>query len=158
MLFNPFGRTGFKRVTGGCVHTDQPAAGINITLDTMPNSAFWDLWSETEVGITPWTHRPLAVMLLPLAYIADSEGNPVPWNESRFVDEEFTSILQEAQGTLDVEARRALYADLQRIQQERGAVLVSYFMNAWEASSQSVHGISAHPTGYRLYREVWVDA
>lgn len=140
------------------VQEDAKAAGINITLDTMPNSAFWDLWVETAVGITPWTHRPLAVMLLPLAYIADAEGNPVPWNESRFIDEEFTSILQVAQGTFDVEARRALYADLQRIQAERGAVLISYFMNTWEATNKNVHGIEGHPTNYRLFREVWVDA
>jgi peptide/nickel transport system substrate-binding protein len=46
---------------------DAKAAGVNVTLNTMPNSAFWDLWVETAVGITPWTHRPLAVMLLPLA-------------------------------------------------------------------------------------------
>ena len=136
---------------------DAAAAGINITLDTMPNSAFWDLWVETAVGITPWTHRPLAVMLLPLAYIADAEGNPVPWNESRFNDEEFSTILKEAQGTLDVEERRALYADLQRIQQERGAVMVSYFMNVWDAYNPKVKGLQAHPTSYRLWREIWLD-
>ncbi|MBX0328897.1 ABC transporter substrate-binding protein [Oscillochloris sp. ZM17-4] len=65
-------------------------AGFNITLDTMPNSSYWDKWAEVPVGITPWTHRPLAVMLLPLAYIADAEGTPVPWNETRWVDQEFT--------------------------------------------------------------------
>ena len=140
------------------VQEDAAAANINITLDTMPNSAFWDLWSETAVGITPWTHRPLAVMLLPLAYIADSEGNPVPWNETRFVDEEFSEILKVAQGTLDVEARRALYADLQRIQQERGAVLISYYQNSWSASRTNVNGVNAHPTNYNLWREAWVEA
>jgi peptide/nickel transport system substrate-binding protein len=36
-------------------------AGFDIQLDTMPNSSYWDKWTETTVGVTPWTHRPLAV-------------------------------------------------------------------------------------------------
>ncbi|MCA9963861.1 MAG: ABC transporter substrate-binding protein [Anaerolineales bacterium] len=136
---------------------DAKAAGINIDLDTMPNSAYWDLWTETPVGITTWAHRPLAVMLLPLAYIADAEGNPVPWNESRWVDEEFSELLKQAQGTLDVEARRALMADIQRIQQERGSVGVAFFQNLWAASNPAYVGIEAHPTDYNLWREVWYN-
>lgn len=136
---------------------DAKAAGINITLDTMPNSAYWDLWTETPVGITTWAHRPLAVMLLPLAYINDSEGNPVAWNETRWHDDEFAGLLQEAQGTADVEARRALMADIQRIQQERGSVGVSYFINQWAIYNPGFQGIGAHPTDYNLYREVWYD-
>jgi peptide/nickel transport system substrate-binding protein len=69
---------------------DAKAGGFNITLDTMPNASYWEVWTETPVGVTPWTHRPLAVMLLPLAYIADASGTPVPWNESRWVDQEFS--------------------------------------------------------------------
>jgi len=137
---------------------DAKAAGINVTLDTMPNSAYWDLWTETPVGITTWAHRPLAVMLLPLAYINDAEGNPVPWNESRWADEEFTELLIKAQGTADVEARRALMADIQRIQQERGSIGVAYFVNRWATYNPGFQGIEAHPTDYNLHREVWYDA
>ena len=136
---------------------DAKAAGINITLDTMPNSAYWDLWTETPVGITTWAHRPLAVMLLPLAYINDAEGNPVPWNETRWHDDEFAELLKEAQGTADVEARRALMADIQRIQQERGSIGVPYFINRWATYNPGFQGITAHPTDYNLYREVWYD-
>ncbi len=136
---------------------DAKAAGINITLDTMPNSAYWDLWTETPVGITTWAHRTLAVMLLPLAYINDAEGNPVPWNESRWHDDEFAEILAVAQGTADVEARRELYADLQRIQQERGSIGVAYFINRWATYNPGFQGIEAHPTDYNLHREVWYD-
>ena len=137
---------------------DAKAAGIEITLNTMPNSAYWDLWTEAAVAITPWTHRPLAVMVLPLAYIADSEGTPVPWNESRWVDEEFTELLLQAQGTLDVEARRAIMADIQRIQMERGSVAIAWWRAAFSLSNPAFQGIIAHPTTYNLWREVWYDA
>lgn len=136
---------------------DAKAAGMNITLDTMPNSSYWDLWTETTVGITPWTHRPLAVMVLPLAYIADKDGNPVPWNESRWVDEEFSQLLQKAQGTLDVEARRAIMADIQRIQNERGSIAIAYWQNSWEVVNPAFQGVESHPTNYNLWREIWYD-
>ena len=136
---------------------DAKAAGINITLDTMPNSAYWDLWTETAVGITTWAHRPLAVMLLPLAYINDADGNPVPWNESRWHDDEFAELLQVAQGTADIEERRALMVDIQRIQQERGSVGVAFFVNRWAIYNPGFQGIMAHPTDYNLHREVWYD-
>jgi peptide/nickel transport system substrate-binding protein len=134
------------------------AAGINLTLDTMPNTSFWDLWTETPMGITPWTHRPLAVMLLPLAYTADAEGNPVPWNETRWVDDEFSELLVQAQGTLDIEARRALMADLQRIMYERGPVGVAWWLRVWEVYNPAFKGVFAHPTLYTYYtRDMWYD-
>lgn len=136
---------------------DAQAGGINITLNTMPNSAFWDLWTEATVAVTPWTHRPLAVMLLPLAYVADSQGNPVPWNETRWVDEEFSTLLKKAQGTLDVEARRAIMKDIETIQQQRGPIGISYFQNTWHVYNPVFHNLPGHPTIYNLWREAWRD-
>ena len=135
------------------------AAGIeaNITLDTMPNSDYWNLWTETPVGVTPWTHRPLAVMVLPLAYIAGPDGKPVPWNESRWVDQEFTDLLLKAQGTLDVEKRRAIMKDIERIQMERGSIAVAWWQNIWRPANPGFIGIGTHPTEYYLWREVWYD-
>jgi peptide/nickel transport system substrate-binding protein len=139
------------------LQADAKAAGITIELDIMPESAYWDLWTETAVGITPWTHRPLAVMVLPLAYTADSTGTPVPWNESRWVDEEFSTLLKQAQGTLDIEARRALMAQIQEIQGTRGSIGIAFWKNVWAASNPAFQGIIGHPTQYELWREVWYD-
>lgn len=133
------------------------AGGFEIELDTMPNSSYWDKWTETPVGITPWTHRPLGVMVLPLAYIGDSKGAPVPWNESRWVDEEFSTLLRKAQGTIDIEARKAIMKDIETIQRDRGSVAIAWWQNVWNIKSPKLQGAPAHPTHYQLWREAWLD-
>lgn len=136
---------------------DAAPAGFNITLNTMPNTAYWDVWTEVPVGITAWTHRPLAVMLLPLAYIADADGEPVPWNETRWVDAEFSELLKQAQGTLDVEARREIMSDIQRIMQERGPVGVAVWQRVWEVYNPAFQNFTIHPTLHNQWLNVWYD-
>ncbi len=133
------------------------AGGFDIELDTMPNDKYWGVWTEAPAGVTPWTHRPLAVMVLPLAYIGDKDGKPVPWNESRWVDEEFSKILKEAQGTIDIEARRKQMGQLQKIQAERGSIAVAWWQSVWNIKSPKCQGMPAHPTHYQIWREAWLD-
>ncbi len=51
--------------------------GFDIELDITEPSGYWDRWTEVDLGMTSWTHRPLDTMVLPLAYVADDEGNPL---------------------------------------------------------------------------------
>jgi peptide/nickel transport system substrate-binding protein len=137
---------------------DAAAGGFNITLNTMPNDQYWGLWTEVGLGITPWTHRPAGTWVLNLAYIADDDGNPVAWNESRWVDEEFSELLTKANGTLDIEERRKIFCDLQRIQYERGSIAIPYWMNVWLPHRANVKNVKKHPTMYMLFNEVWKEA
>jgi len=136
---------------------DAKAGGFNITLNTMPNSQYWDLWTEVDLGITPWTHRPLGTMVLNLAYTCDADGVPVAWNESRWCDDEFSTLLTEANGTLDVEARRKIMEKLQKIQMERGSIGLAYFFKTWYIFNKKFQDLYAHPTVYDLWNEVWYD-
>ena len=52
-------------------------AGIKVKLNVMPGAQYWDVWTKVPFGFTTWTHRPLAIMVLGLAY-----RTGVPWNES----------------------------------------------------------------------------
>jgi peptide/nickel transport system substrate-binding protein len=137
---------------------DAAAAGFRVNVDAMPNSQYWEKWTEVDLGVTPWTHRPLGTMILNLAYIADEKGEPVAWNESRWVDEEFSKLLAEANGTLDVEKRREIMCKLEQIQIDRGSVGIAWWMNIWTIYRKNVHGIPGHPTFYMLFNEVWKDA
>jgi peptide/nickel transport system substrate-binding protein len=131
------------------------AGGFDIELDITDPGGYWDRWTEVPLGITAWTHRPLGIMVLPLAYIADSNGDPIPWNETRWVDEEFVSLLSDAERTLDVEERRAIMCKIEDIMQERGPIANSFWKKVWRISRNNVNNIVAHPTDYDLFNEVW---
>ena len=133
---------------------DAKAGGFDINIQTMPNSAYWEKWTEVDLGITPWTHRPLGTIVLTLAYTADENGKPVAWNESRWVDKEFSELLTKANGTLDVEKRRKIFCDLQRIQYERGSIAIGYWRAVWMVAGKNVKGLAGHPNGYMLFNDV----
>ena len=100
---------------------DAAAAGINIKMNVMPMAQYWDVWTKAPLSLTSWTHRPLAVMVLGLAY-----RTGVPWNESSYANPEFDKALTEAESTLNVEDRRAKMEKVEKILQD-DAVLVQPF-------------------------------
>jgi peptide/nickel transport system substrate-binding protein len=128
--------------------------GFEIALDITEPAGYWDRWTEVDLGITSWTHRPLATMVLGLAYTEESIG---AWNETRWFDEEFEGLFREAQATLDVEARRSLMCKIEDIMQERGPVFNSYWKNVWNATTSEFKNVKAHPTAYDLMYDVWKD-
>jgi peptide/nickel transport system substrate-binding protein len=128
-------------------------AGFEMELDITEPSGYWDRWTEVDLGITSWTHRPLATMVLPLAYIEEGIG---AWNETRWFDDEFTTLLREAEATLDVEARRSIMCKLEDIMQERGPIGNSYWKQVWNITNEKFQNTQAHPTAYDLLYEVWI--
>jgi peptide/nickel transport system substrate-binding protein len=136
---------------------DAAPGGIDINIQTMPTSQYWEKWTEVDLGITPWTHRPLGTMVLNLAYVGDSEGNPVAWNETRWIDKEFSDLLSEANGSLDVEMRRKLFCRLEEIQMSRGPIGIPYWRNVWMANRKTLKNVKPHPNSYMLFNEVWLE-
>lgn len=128
--------------------------GFDITLDITDPDGYWDRWTEVDLGITSWTHRPIATMIPPLAYTEEGIG---AWNETRWFDEEFGTLLREAQATLDVEARRSIMCKLEDIMQERGPIGNSYWKNVWNITNKKFKNIRAHPTAYDLLYDVWIE-
>jgi peptide/nickel transport system substrate-binding protein len=133
------------------------AGGFDIKLNILPSSQYWDIWTEVPLGITIWAHRPLGIMVPALAFTADAEGNPGAWNETRWVDEEYISLLREAESTLDVDARREIACKMEDIEAERGAAGIAFFTNVWYVCAKRFQGIRAHPTNYDLFDEVWEE-
>jgi peptide/nickel transport system substrate-binding protein len=135
---------------------DAAPAGFKVNINTMPNSQYWEKWTEVDLGITPWMHRPIGTMVLNLAYIADDAGKPVPWNETRWTDKEFSTLLNQANGMIDVDERRKVFCKLEDIQMQRGSIGIPYWRNQWFVTRKRVRNVVGHPSVYMVFNEVWL--
>lgn len=135
---------------------DAAPAGFRINIQTMPNSQYWEKWTEVDLGITTWAHRPIGTMVLNLAYVGDDQGKPVAWNETRWVDKEYDALVKQANGTLDLEKRRKIFCRLEDIQQSRGSIGIAFWINVWTMVRKNVQGIKAHPSLYLKLDEAWI--
>ena len=128
---------------------DAAKAGINIKMNVMPQAQYWDVWTKAPLSLTSWTHRPLAVMVLSLAY-----RTGVPWNESSYANPEFDAALTEAESTLDVEQRRAKMEKVEKILQDDAVLVQPFFRAVFTAVRDNVVGFEMHPTRYYRFHKV----
>jgi peptide/nickel transport system substrate-binding protein len=128
---------------------DAAKAGINIKMNVMPQAQYWDVWTKAPLSLTSWTHRPLAVMVLGLAY-----RTGVPWNESSYANPEFDAALTEAESTLDVEKRRAKMEKLEKMLQDDAIMVQPFFRAVFTAIRENVIGFEMHPTRYYRFHKV----
>ncbi len=127
-------------------------AGINLELNPVPAATYWGIWTETPFGLTSWTHRPLGVMVLNLAY-----RSGVPWNESGYANPEFDKALDEASALLDVTKRKAAMEKVEKILQDDAVMVQPIWRAVFSAATDKVKGYSTHPTLYHQWHKVWLD-
>jgi len=137
---------------------DALAGGFTINLKVMPVSEFWNGWTDFNCCIDWWGHRNQALVTLGLAYTADANDKPGPWNESHWVDPEFIKIYTQATGTLDLDARKVLMLQLEKIMQSRGSICTPFFMDVWNIYTTKVHGVEPSREEYAIFIEAWKEA
>jgi peptide/nickel transport system substrate-binding protein len=128
---------------------DAAKAGINIKMNVMPQAQYWDVWTKAPLSLTSWTHRPLAVMVLGLAY-----RTGVPWNESSYANPEWDKALTEAESTLNVEQRRAKMEKVEKMLQDDAVMVQPFFRAVFTAVRDNVVGFEMHPTRYYRFHKV----
>jgi peptide/nickel transport system substrate-binding protein len=143
--------------TAEVLKEDCAAAGFRLTIDTMPASKYWEQWTEVDLGITQWAHRPLGTMVLGLAYVSDSEGKPVAWNETRWVDPEFNDLYKQASGIYDVNERRKIMCKLETIQMERGSIGIAYWQNFWSLHNRKFRDVPPSPIDVWYFDGSWLE-
>jgi peptide/nickel transport system substrate-binding protein len=128
---------------------DAAKAGINIKMNVMPSAQYWDVWDKAPFSLTSWTHRPLGVMVLGLAY-----RTGVPWNESSYANPEWDQALTEAESTLNVEERRKKMEKVEKILQDDAVMVQPFFRAVFTAVRENVVGFEMHPTRYYRFHKV----
>lgn len=131
---------------------DWSKAGINVTIQTLPASVFWDNWLTYPFSLTAWGHRPLGMMVLGLAYRTGA-----PWNEASFSNPEFDDLLDQIEGTVDPGLRKEIMSRLMTILREEGPLVQPFFMDVANAFNERVKGFEMHPSKYIFFETIAVE-
>ncbi len=123
--------------------------GVRVRINVMPSTQYWEIWTKAPFAFTRWTHRPLAVMLLALAY-----RTGVPWNESKYSNPRLDDLLNRAEGTLDLKARRRIMKDIEILMQEDGPIAQPLWRSVFTAMDKRVQGFELHPSQF-MFAETW---
>ncbi len=106
----------------------QPA-GIEVEVLREADDAYWsNVWMKRPFFVSQWGGRPTPDAMFSLVYAGDAQ-----WNETRWRNESFDTLLDEAKGELDEVRRRALYAQMQQICSDDGGAIIPFFRNRLHA-------------------------
>lgn len=126
--------------------------GIKLNINLMPPNQYWEIWTKTPLGITAWTHRPLGTMALSLGY-----RTGVTWNESAYSNPEFDQALDVAESLIDVEERKKAMEKVEKILQDDAVIVQPLWQPKFFIASPRVKNLTAHPTQYHQFNQVWID-
>lgn len=129
------------------------AVGIQVKINVMPANSYWSVWTKLPFGFTSWAHRPLGVLTYSLAY-----RTGVPWNESSYSNPEFDKLLDQAEGTLDLEKRREIMAKLEKILQDDGPIVQPLWRVIQTGYDKRVKGFRMHPTQYIFAEQLAIES
>ncbi|XLW73766.1 ABC transporter substrate-binding protein [Arsenicicoccus dermatophilus] len=111
-------------------------AGITVTLTKADAGVFYgDRYLKWGFAQDFWSTR----LYLPQAIACALKSSP--YNETHFDDPQFTDLVVAARRTTDPARRRTLLQDAQRIEHERGGLIVWAFANQVDAYGRQVSGL-----------------
>ena len=129
----------WRRNTTDAVAAQMRDAGLNVKRTVIPGATFWNDWTKYPFSSTNWNGRPLGVQVLSLAYKSGGA-----WNESAHSNPEFDALLDKALATPDVEARRAMMADLETMLRDSGVIIQPYWRSIYRSYREGVKGYEMH--------------
>ena len=131
---------GFERDSTDAFAAQLRDAGFNVERRVIPGSTFWNDWAVYPFSSTTWNNRELGVMVLNLAY-----KSGVPWNETAFSNEEFDTLLEQANSIQDADERRVVMARLEEIMQENGVINQAYWRSLYRNHVPGLVNAGMHP-------------
>jgi peptide/nickel transport system substrate-binding protein len=128
-------------------------AGFKIKRTVIPGSSFWNDWTKYPWSTTEWNMRPLGVQVLALAYRTGEA-----WNEAAYSNPDFDKKLNEALAIADAEKRKVVMKDVEKILQDSGILIQSFWRSIFRHYNAKVHGLDKHQTFEIHLDRVWLDA
>lgn len=99
------------------------AAGINVEVVREPSDGYWsNVWLKKPWCACYWGGRPTEDQMFSTAY-----ETGVPWNDTRWSNGRFDSLLLEARAQLDESLRREMYHEMQEIVSNDGGTVVPMY-------------------------------
>jgi peptide/nickel transport system substrate-binding protein len=127
-------------------------AGIKVKLEVLPSAQYWDVWTTVPFGLTTWTHRPLGIMVLGLAY-----RTGVAWNESAYANPKFDELITKAEGILDVEKRKVVVKEIEELMLEDGPAAIPLWRAIFQPFDKRLKNFTPHPTEYYFCEEWYME-
>ncbi|QBF33678.1 ABC transporter substrate-binding protein [Thalassococcus sp. S3] len=129
----------WRKDTTDAVAAQLRDAGIKVKRTVLPGSTFWNDWAKYPFSSTNWNHRPLGVQIWALAYRSGEA-----WNEFGYSNPDFDALLEKTLATADVEARRAMMADGQKMIQDDGVTIQPYWRSLYNHTKENLVGGEHH--------------
>ncbi|NDW54597.1 ABC transporter substrate-binding protein [Aliiroseovarius sp. PrR006] len=117
------------------------AAGIPLEIKREPNDGYWsEVWNKQPFCASYWTGRPVQDQMYSTAYLSTAD-----WNDTRFNNAEFDSLLQAAKAELDAAKRKEMYGKMARILHEEGGLIAPMFNDFVDGVSNDIGGYMPDP-------------
>ncbi|NCT11154.1 MAG: diguanylate cyclase, partial [Rhodobacterales bacterium] len=82
----------------------------------------------------------------------------VAWNESAFANAEFDALLTRAMSISDADERRVVMAEIEKIMQDEGVLIQSYWRSIYRHMRPEVRDADMHPTFEHHHYKWWIEA
>ncbi len=112
--------------------------GVDVNVIIEPESIYFgeNHWMDATLGITNWGSRPYPQFYLDLMLACDAS-----WNEARFCDDDFDTLIAVAGTTLDAATRVTVYSQIQQLLVADGPIIIPYFWPQVAAYNNSFAGL-----------------
>ncbi|MFD1911023.1 ABC transporter substrate-binding protein [Halodurantibacterium flavum] len=112
------------------------AAGIPLQIQREPGDGYWsDVWNVKPFCASYWGGRPVQDQMYSTAYSSTAD-----WNDTRFENAEFDSLLVEARGELDETRRREMYSRMAYLVRDEGGLILPMFNDFISANATELQG------------------
>jgi peptide/nickel transport system substrate-binding protein len=117
-------------------------AGINVQVQREPNDGYWsNVWNNKAFCAVSWGGRPVQDLMYSVAYLGGAD-----WNDSKWDNSQFNSLLKLARVELDEQKRTALYKEMALLVRNDGGNIIPMFTDFIDGVADKVGGYQPDPT------------